>query len=340
MEYHEQALEFISYHYFKVKDKNHGIYDNITHVMFSITQFPFFGMPAISYLTAIYIYPRIFCYVEQYSLYLQDHDNLPLSTVTGIIFYCFGFESMLFNSFLTGLHITSIFEFISYGSEVLHDEDHYLPYLYAGFSSFAVAALFVCSFVICIYKARRVRNPTPPMSPTYFSGLIIGTSFSVSIVYILCCFAPLMILAFINNPSLTFSIYSSILFIFTTFLYAFLKYIYYAYGVSSQTQQGLNEPSVIGRRYLLGYALFITFLFMAMFLTLAYVFALTIIFVLNILLLGGFNSNQSLQAILLSLLLGFISFAILKPASKKVYTHVGLVNNNVNNEETQNNDAA
>ena len=73
--------------------------------------------------------------------------------------------------------------------------------------------------------------------------------------------------------------------------------------------------------------------------TLAYALGL-IIFVSSILFLGGFNSNQSLQAILLSLLLGFISFAILKPAYNTVHTRVGLVNNNVNNEETQSNDAA
>ena len=65
-----------------------------------------------------------------------------------------------------------------------------------------------------------------------------------------------------------------------------------------------------------------------------------VMFFMNTFLLGDFNSNQSLQAILLSLLLGFISFAILKPAYNTVHTHVGLVNNNVNNEETQSNDAA
>lgn len=223
MEYHEEALEFISYHYFKVKDTDHGIYDNITSVMYSVAQFPFFGMPVISYLTATYIYPRIFRYVEQYSLYLQDHDNLPLSTAKGIMFYSFGYTSMIFDLFPIGLHIASIFELISYGSEVLRDEDHKLPYLYAGFSSFAVAALFVCSIVMCAYKAGKVRNATPPVSPTYLCSFIIGTLISVSIVYILCCFAPLMILAFLNSPLKTFSIYSAILFIIATLLYAYLN---------------------------------------------------------------------------------------------------------------------
>ena len=74
-----------------MKDENHGIYGNITDVMFSIALFPFCGMPAISYLTATYIYPRIFRYMEQYSLYWQDHDNLPLEIGSNMIFTSFGF---------------------------------------------------------------------------------------------------------------------------------------------------------------------------------------------------------------------------------------------------------
>ena len=106
----------------------------------------------------------------------------------------------------------------------------------------------------------------------------------------------------------------------------------------SQIQRRLNERLVIGRKCL-GQVLLI-FLFIAIILILSYVFTLTMIFVSNTIFLGGFNSNQSLQAILLSLLLGFISFAILKPTYNTVHTHVGLVNNNVNNKETQSNDAA
>lgn len=334
MEYHEEALEFISYHYFKVKNKNHGIYDNITYVMFSITQFPFFGMPVISFLTATVIYPRIFRYVEQYSLYRQDRDNLPLLSVSTIFCASFGTTTVFFNVLLIILHIGSISELISYGDEVLEDEDHYLPYLYAWFSSFAVAALFTCTIFICIYKVRKVRNATPPVGPTYLHSFAIGTLLSVNVIYILCCFAPIMILAFINSPLVTFSIYSIILIIFATVFYTFFRYMY---GILIQRRQNERLLTVRELRRLVLLSLLLGMPILA---TLVYALGLIIIFVSNILFLGGFNSNQSLQAILLSLLLGFISFAILKPAYNTVHTHVGLVNNNINNEETQSNDAA
>ena len=335
MEYHEEALEFISYHYFKVKNKNHGIYDNITDVMFSVTQFPFFGMPVISFLTATCIYPRIVHYVEQYLLYLQDHGNLPLLSVSTILYASFVTTNIFFSVLLIILHISSISELIIYGDEVLEDEDHYLPYLYAGFSSFAVAVLFTCSIFICIYKVRRVRNATPPVGPTYLHIFVIGTILSVNVIYILCCFAPMMILAFINSPLVTFSIYSIILITFATFFYIFFSYMC---GIVIKRRQ--NNERMLTVRELRRLVLLSLLLAIPIVATLVYALGLIIIFVSSILFLGGFNSNQSLQAILLSLLLGFISFAILKPAYNTVQTRVGLVNNNVNNEETQSNDAA
>ena len=151
MEYHEEALEFISYHYFKVKNKNHGIYDNITDVMFSVTQFPFFGMPVISFLTATCIYPRIVHYVEQYLLYLQDHGNLPLLSVSTILYSSFVTTNIFFSVLLIILHISSISELIIYGDEVLEDEDHYLSYLSNDIVSLQHINCCVGSTVLCLF---------------------------------------------------------------------------------------------------------------------------------------------------------------------------------------------
>ena len=78
MEYHEQPLEFISYHYFQAKDDNHGEYQNVTFLMFTLSQFPFFGMPFISTVTVNYVYPKIIFFVEQYQVGMTDHYSVSL----------------------------------------------------------------------------------------------------------------------------------------------------------------------------------------------------------------------------------------------------------------------
>ena len=96
MEYNEQPLEFISYHYFQAKDDNHGEYQNVTFLMFALSQFPFFGMPFISIITVNYVYPKILLLVEQYQIHMANHYSIPLIQSSTTVFVKLVYQLLYF----------------------------------------------------------------------------------------------------------------------------------------------------------------------------------------------------------------------------------------------------
>ena len=67
MEYHDEPLQFISSHYFEIKNKDDRIYNAVKGIMTALMYLSYVMIPLISCLTIKYIYPTISCYVAQYS---------------------------------------------------------------------------------------------------------------------------------------------------------------------------------------------------------------------------------------------------------------------------------
>ena len=67
MEYHDQPLQFISSHYFQLRNKDDMKYVAIKGILEVITYLPLVMIPLISCLTIIYIYPVISSWVDKYS---------------------------------------------------------------------------------------------------------------------------------------------------------------------------------------------------------------------------------------------------------------------------------
>ena len=86
---------------------------------------------------------------------------------------------------------------------MLDDDDSSLPFLNAVFPSIAIAAMLATAYALLLYKAsRHHRHQLLDRRNMFISTLI-----SVNVVYILCYFCLYMLLAFLDNPLVTFSTY-------------------------------------------------------------------------------------------------------------------------------------
>lgn len=210
MDYHDQPLQFISNNYFQAKSSHHGVYQSISTVTLLIALFSCLGMPYISFITVTYLSPKIYYCLEQYSVNLnQQHSQS--KDVIKIIFGSLYAGNILINAILMVTHLVSVVEFISYGNEVFVDGDHYLPYLLAGSSSFAIGTMLVVAYGLVFYKTFKIfkAGQGTDFVKTYIK---ITASILISIVYIFCYFSPFMLLAFLHDPLITFSTYFLLLF--------------------------------------------------------------------------------------------------------------------------------
>ena len=337
MEYDDQPLQFINYNYFQVKDENDGTYQTISFLIFSMMQFPF-AMPFISYATVLYIYPKICRYLEQHEAYIYNSSSTATLLTLMAFFMCLFLITSVISGILIVSHAGSMVEFINYCNKVLPDEDRNMPYVFAAFSGATIVGLFVVGAEIWLYKLTQLRSINSDNLSTRrfkFEAMCISMSakiiISVNIIYILCYFSPFMILAFLHDPLVTFSTYFLIIIGISSFLtivnHPVLMLIVLRSGVNARQQGGTVVKKCM--------AWFIVIL-MALS---GYPLVTLIMFFVSILLIGNFGSSPTLQGVLLSLLIGLMSFWILKPPYKKVQRE-GLFNNDereglVNNDERE-----
>ena len=271
MEYHDQPLQFISSHYLQVKDRNVGQYEDITTLMFSISQFPLFSMSIVTYLTIRYIYPKLCFFMKQYTEYLSfNSPSNGFSLHTDILCKSPAFFSLIITGVLLIAHLYSSSEFLEYGKEVLHDDDLYAPYMYLACSWLPVLTLFAIAFGLLAYKkGHYVKNG-------------IALMISVDIIYLMCYFSPFIVLAFIHDPLVTTLMYFISLLLFVILVWLFFK-IMKAVDELLSSQHGklcvrLHAFMLIG---LLFSTMYGSILFM--------------IFVIVAITLGSFSDFQSLQ---------------------------------------------
>ena len=315
MEYHDQPLQFISTHFIQAKDKNAGEYENITTLMGTCAAFPLFGMPTVAYLTVHYIYPKSFTFMEKYADYLSVYSSL---TSYVSLKYCLPFFiSLCIIAFLLYLHAFSSEEFVKYGKEILHDGDLYLLYLHVACSWLAIIGLCTIFIAIAIYIYKR-KDINKVKVVNHHTALVV----SFNVIYLVCYFSPFMLLAFIHDPLVTTLTYCMlVLFIvipiwpFTLLAKDFENHLVFTLK-STRMYKTLFMLAGIG-----------------VILSVFSIFVILINFVLSATALGSFNDFQSLQTLLLSLLVGLVSFIIAKPVYQKACEHVNLIRSTVPVEE-------
>ena len=328
MEYHDQPMQFISSHYFKVKSKDDVKYRIILNMIVALTHLPSVLLPLISFLTILYIYPTI-CYNIKEYLKIDGNNRLSQIKQLSYAYYsdqltqtkitkkwkayqlgCAFLTSCAVTVVLIFLHFASASEFINYGNDILHDEEyfigsikyHHLPYIHAILSSFLIAVVAIVAIIFSACKWNIVS--------------LTATSFSVNIIYTVSYFFPTMLLAFIHDPLLTifmcFMIIAGIGFAFTLL-----------WGVGSVVLSKSIErliPLQLKFRtnwFFTAYSLMI--------LTTSYSIYLLITLIIDMIALGSFSDFQALQNdMIVPILIGGLTYFFLKPAHKYVSKYVGI----------------
>ena len=300
MEYHDQPLNFINNHYLEIKDGNVGEYPPITLLMILPAQFHLFGMPVVAYLTSRYIYPKICFFMKQYAKFLFFNSSSDGYILRIIILYLFPFIiSMGFKFLLIIAQILSTVELVNYGNEVLHDDHLYHTYIHVVCSSLATVTLFAIAIGNILWN--KVMS--------CFSLFI-----SLDVIYIIGYFSPFMLLAFIHDPLVTILTY-------------FIVVFWVAFLICLGFLLGKEMDKIVFSEHETLYLHLHAFKLMGLLLSIIYVLTLLILFASTTSVLGSFNDFQSLQTLLLSLLVGLVSFYVVKPTYKQVCKHANLITN-------------
>ena len=302
MEYHDQPLQFISSHYFQLKNKNDMKYGAIEGIMAAITYLPVVMILLVSCLTIIYIYPVISYRVDQYyKINLKDLANTDKQMSKVINFNRKWKKIHLFSLFSTScavtilliiLHTVSIIKFITYGNEILHDDHRKLPYIHLGISCLLIGVMVVIAIIFSICR--------------WGKSSLIGISFSVNIVYLASYFFPPMVLAFIQDP-MQILLTCLMATVVVSFVYGFLLGL--GLIVLLKNIQGSLPFSRWSHKTLIHLVISFTAAFSLFF---------YFILIQCMLTLGSFSDFQSLQNMLLPLLVVLLSIFILKPSYKYV----------------------
>ena len=321
MEYHDQPLQFISSHYFQIKDKDDMMYDAIKGIMTMLPLLSILLMIWTGFFTIKHVYPVILRYVEQYAKANKEDLKLPVSSsYTSMLnmvkfnkkwkrchLVSLFFTSCVVTALLVILHIVSITKFIAYGNKILHNDHRNLLHFCIVLSCFFIGVMFIIAFAFCVCVRRK--------------SSLIATAISVNIVYIASCFFPSIVLAFIQDPmqviltclmavAAVIFVYALIwgigLFVLLTWIRCFMPYP----SVLLQTAYSF-VMAAFGAIAILLYFLLIQDMFT----------------------LGSFSDFKSLQNMLLPLLVVLLSIFIMKPTYKFVCK---TLSNNSNTEKMSN----
>ena len=301
MEYHDQPLQFISNYYFQAKDEDHANHRTLSFIMIAVAYLPLVLIPIISHLTITYIYPVLLYSLKRCSDYVFQNikDSSKVSAYnSGLIF-----STIVINIKIILYHICSFITLNQYSNEVLHDSYETIVYVGTVLSAFATVTVYATAVGISVWKWKCIN-----VIATYISAIIIHMGY----------FFPVMLLAFMQDPLIITFYYFVLIFILIFFLLYWVKL--------SKVYAILRNRYGAIKAYILFYSVTTV---------LAIIFDVcTTLLISGMFSLGGFSDSQALQTLILSLLIGLLSFFIFKPAYKEACRHVKL--NKVVNVEEEN----
>ena len=262
-------------------------------------------MAFISYLTIKYVYPKIFNFIEWYSMHLEEKCELSQSprVINCILIFSFVLTNLTTTILLIIEHIFAIIEFIDYGNEILNDTDQHLTYTYLAFAIIPmVVTIFVLAICMCLLRLF-----------AYFKRLsyIISILTLMNIIYFLNYFGPFMLLALVQVPLLilTFIItYIAIIIIWSLLTYSFVTFV--------TPNASLAEKCKLKECYIHP----ICILFFKIVLLILFLYAIVLIFILVVhaFFLGSYNNSPSTEAIVIALLAGLVGSVVFKTAFRKI----------------------
>ena len=237
------------------------------------------------------------------------------------------FLSILLNVALLVFHIASAVELINYSNEVLQshedsDKDH------SGFIHTSIAFSFIIPIItyiiaIVMYIIKYHKKGCDIIS-------LGATSITVNIIHLVCCFMPYMLLAFIYDPLQTTITYLALgIYILCGYLFGWIireTLIFYMDTITYQIndEHGDETDDVTDSTYNLctfkstkvsKFIFYITVFCFGQGLFTAVAFSsFVIVYVLT---LGSFNDFEVIQNLLPPLLIGMLTYFVVKPTSRQ-----------------------
>ena len=200
-------------------------------------------------------------------------------------------------------HIYSFITLNQYSNEVLHDSYDTIVHVGTVLSAFATVIVYATTVGISVWKWKRIN-----LIVTYISAIIIHVSY----------FFPVMSLAFMQDP-LIITFYYFVLIFVTIFSLFYLVQFLKVYTIL-RTRCGVIKAYILFCSVIPGLGIIFD--------------VCTALLISAVFSLGGFSDSQALQTLILSLLIGLLSFFIFKPAYEEACKHIKL--NKVANIEEEN----
>ena len=314
MDYHDRPMQFRSSHCFQTKDKDDIVHFRLAMLMIAVTYLPLVLAPIFSFITIFYINHNFLRIMKQYSDYLIHNHKHKLKgyALTVAIKLTVSFVCGAYFIKLIVAQVLSVVAFNDYCSKVLHNS--YYQYVRFGIllSTFTI---IVTIAAVVLFHVWNWRN---------FS--LTALCVSINFIHILAFFSPFMLLAFMQDPLLTAMPY--LIIISYTFICIFVS-----------VKFSLYRPLITKRcssfvTYFIHFVLVVLGLIMDVCITLI---------TTSLFAMGAFNESEAFQTLTISLLIGLLSYFILRPAYQKLTNikdgnakeanHTQNSSNNVNTDE-------
>ena len=217
--------------------------------------------------------------------------------------------SIIINAALFAFHIVSGVKLIKYGSTILKDSS--VPIVHLILSLLIIIFVYLFTITSCIYKCYKHRK--------FNIRLLAATSITVNISHLVIYYMPYMLLAFIYNPLQTCTIYS-VLVIYVLCGYLVVWGCLQMHSIvregetdasdetdaSNETDNANNLCGSINKKFTV---FAINFFTIGLSMVVIY-FSFIIVYALT---LGSFNDFGVIQNLLPPLLIGLLTFLVIKP---------------------------
>ena len=257
--------------------------------------------------------------------------------------------SIVLNGALFAFHVVSAVEIIRYGNDVLQshqdsNKDHSSsPIIFVTLSFCMIVVTYISAVLISVYRwykegfdSRSLVKPKSTKEPLNFRSLAV-ISVIINIIHIVCYFLPYMLLAFIYNPIQTCVTYLALGFyvLCIYLLFWILKDCYTSYKrlYSSDTtgrgflrfhtsQNYTKNSESINKNDLYFIIIYTVYFLLGYGIVLAVVFFSAVIF--YVLTLGSLNDFEVIQNLIPPLLIGILTYFVIKPTYKQAKEKINL----------------
>ena len=318
MAYSDEAVQYVNRYYFRTKTEGDDHYGVIVNIMYLMGTLPFALWTGLIILS-IFMFHKVNDLLQKLSSTEITKDSGPNeikgewkideTSLLGL--------SICLNFVLSIFHIISAVEIIKYGNDVLQSDQGFssgknhaiAPIVTVTISIIIIVVTYISAVGISVYIFCK-RDPNS-IKTTVTS--LAAISIIVNITHLLCYFMPYMLLAFIYNPLQTFVTYLALgLYVLCGYLLFWMSKRIFTYYRDPDKDNFFKEYTRVPNK---SRCIYLAYFLMSLgILSVTVYFSTVIIYVLT---LGSFDDFEVIQNLLPPLLIGILTYFVVKPTYKQ-----------------------